>query len=182
MQITEVDPDMTDFNLHIITSQITAKKNKIFIKDIVEKNVTENTIEGVIIVKKGKCSAEIDIEIDEKHNGLHILGAYQHKNAEKTIPNSNTASIIIERDNNEIPPENEQYRPKCINLETLRLVKDEKNKTVNVYWDTPLEIYGTISYKIVNHINETERETISILPYSIPLYYAFLPFKVCTIA
>eukprot|EP01084_Bolivina_argentea_P038115 70490_1 len=146
MQMTYMDPDLTDFHLYITSNETSKKRKKIFIKDMEEKTVNENKIEHVITINKGKCSAEVDIEIYEKHRGLHLLGLFENKRTTKAIPNSNTIPVMVETDINVIPPEDDTYHPKCINLETVRLVKDQKNKRVNVYWNTPLETYGEISY------------------------------------
>eukprot|EP01084_Bolivina_argentea_P248061 414942_1 len=183
MQISYIHPDLSDIYIHlkITANEVSVKRKRIFIKYIHENNENGNIIEDHVTIDKGKHSAAVDIEIDEKHDGMCLLGLYENKRAKKIIPDSNNIQVIIEINENNIPPTSDSYYPRCINLETIRLVKDEKNKTVNIYWNTPLETYGEISYKILNHINETERETISMLPYSIPLYYAFLPFKVCTI-
>eukprot|EP01084_Bolivina_argentea_P038113 70487_1 len=182
MQITEVDPELLDFQLHITLNEVSKKSKRIFIKDIDEKNGNGNHIAQAITIKKGKHSTEVVIQADEKPDGLYLLGLFENKNAKNTIPNSDKIHIMIVTDDGTMPPENTDYEPRCIDLETLRIVKDETNNVVHVYWKTPLETYGDIKYKVINHIDDTERETISMLPYSISFTTAFVPFKVCTIA
>eukprot|EP01084_Bolivina_argentea_P038114 70489_1 len=182
MQITEVDPELLDFQLHVTIKKESKKSKRIFIKDIDENKSNGNQIVQAITIKKGKHSTEVVIQADEKPDGLYLLGLFENKNAKNTIPNSDKIHIMIVTDDGTMPPENTDYEPRCIDLETLRIVKDETNNVVHVYWKTPLETYGDIKYKVINHIDDTERETISMLPYSISFTTAFVPFKVCTIA
>eukprot|EP01084_Bolivina_argentea_P284303 487208_1 len=121
MQITYVDS--TWFHLQITPKEPTNNRKKLFIKNIDEHNGTGNKFE---IVTRISGSADVGIQIEEKHKGLHLLGLYEKQHAEETISNSNTFHVMIQTDDSKILPENKIYKPKCINLETLIFVKDEK--------------------------------------------------------
>eukprot|EP01084_Bolivina_argentea_P248060 414941_1 len=175
IQITYVDPHLMDFHVHIISNKASDERKKMYVKEM----NGNGKVEQVLTINKGKHSAEVDIEIDEKHDGSYVLGIYDSKHAKKPAVHSTSVVLMIDEDVKLLPPNNVLYEPTCINLATLRRIKDEKNKIVHVYWTLPPHTYGEITYKIIN-CDKTERETISVLPYSVPFTSAFLPFKVCT--
>eukprot|EP01084_Bolivina_argentea_P272526 464031_1 len=75
------------------------------------------------------------------------------------------------------------YKPKTINLSTIRKAKDDRNKKVYVSWSRPPQSYGQITYRI--HIESEEKEPdkeLNVLPYSIPFQSLPISFKVTTIS
>eukprot|EP01084_Bolivina_argentea_P021129 39253_1 len=172
IQVTSVGID--DFYVEIAANVAEKSKKKYWIKDL--KNIVQP-----IVIKKGKYSAEIDIEMDEKHSDSYNLGLYESKQAKHVILNSNCIHLVTITNDDHIPPQNKNYKPKCIDLSTLILAKDVKNQKINIYWSIPPFSFGEITYKIVNR-HDKKTEIVSLLPYSIPYHSSKTLFSVVTIA
>ena len=79
-----------------------------------------------------------------------------------------------------LPQNNRNYKPNPIDISTIIKVKDEENDIVNIYWTTPSNSFGKISYKIIVNDEEKTQTTIKSLPYSVPLASIPVSFRVIT--
>eukprot|EP01084_Bolivina_argentea_P271319 461639_1 len=124
IQITLVE--LEDFNIKLTVHQPNNPK-KYFVKE-----VGGNKIGNVVRIKKGKQSGDTEIQLDEQQHEYY-LGLYENKETIHLL--SNVIHLVTVKDNTYVPPKNMNYKPNCIDLSTVRKVKDEKNKKVKIYWD-----------------------------------------------
>eukprot|EP01084_Bolivina_argentea_P079433 144094_1 len=177
LQVTSVDFDY--FHIEIQTDKHCDKKRRLFIKEI---DGTESTkIESAFTIRKGQMSAGIDININDVHDKLYHFALYESKSAQTPLDNSNKVQLIVVKNENNLPPINKYYKPKCIDVLSMLKAVDNENKKLNLYWSIPSQLFGDITYKIIN--NETKEEEIILsLPYSINFSYIPISFKVTTMA
>eukprot|EP01084_Bolivina_argentea_P020196 37574_1 len=162
----------------VMAYEVNNKTKKYFVKEI--GVINDNSIGFKVRIKKGDKSGATEIQLDEERDEYY-LGLYENKEAKHPLTNTNVIHLVTVKDETYVPPENMDYRPKCISLSTVRKTNDYKNKTVSLYWDIPWCCFGEISYKITRD-DRKEEEVISILPYSIPFPDVIISFEVITIA
>eukprot|EP01084_Bolivina_argentea_P271308 461614_1 len=126
---------------------------------------------GCVTMEAKKQQAGIDINIEEK-DSEYRLAVYDASNSTNTDSLFKTTLVLMQH-----PPPNISYKPKPIDLSTMLQVKDDKNKTVHIYWSTPQQSYGTITYEI-----DDKKEDINILPYTVPLNVLPKSFTVITVS
>eukprot|EP01083_Nonionella_stella_P228325 809268_1 len=81
------------------------------------------------------------------------------------MPNAKLELTVL-KDETEMPPNNTQYKPQCIDSATVFQVKDDQNQQINIYWWIPPKSFGSVSYRIVP--NNAQTLSILSLPYSVP--------------
>ena len=146
-------------------------KRKLFLRKIVNDKC--EGIRGIIVIEKEKDIGHNDFVIEEKlDNESYKLGL------------SATASCMEPLNQirwNQIQwnplPDILNKKPKPINLSTVLKIKNEENNAVYIYWSTPQDSFGDISYKI---INRSERKKIDLIPFKIELPAKFTSFQVVT--
>eukprot|EP01084_Bolivina_argentea_P022165 41194_1 len=125
IQITLVD--LVDFNIQLTVHETNNSTTKYFVKEIVPKD-NESKMGNTVRIKKGKQSGDTEIQLDEKRNEYY-LALYDNKKSKHPLPNSNVIHLITEN-HSCVPPQDMNYKPKCIDLSTVRITKDDKNKNV----------------------------------------------------
>eukprot|EP01084_Bolivina_argentea_P297487 512520_1 len=81
------------------------------------------------------------------------------------------------------PPETSEYRPKAVDKSTIKIVSFENNKEkyFNLYWNLPLQAYGSISYTIT--YNEIEKIIpVPTLPFRISQSLTPVTIQITTIS
>eukprot|EP01084_Bolivina_argentea_P236555 397717_1 len=175
LQITSIEED--EFRIELLAEKAFDIKRKFFIKEI------NNPLDGIkarIKIKKKENKAGVDIDMDEKHDELYYMALYENKEAQIPLPSSTTIRLIMPNDKSLLPPDNANYRPDCIDLSTMIIVKDDITRQYHVYWETPQQSFGMVSYKIINMETE-QQEQIQLLPYSVSYPSTTVSFEVVTI-
>eukprot|EP01084_Bolivina_argentea_P253462 425744_1 len=176
MQIISLDEEFIEIAITI--NQIQKHKKTFFIKDN-NYNISKSSIVQKITVGTGEIQGRSTISIDNNHDDLYNLGLYETKTSKHVLPNS-TIQFRMLSDKNQIPPRNDKYEPGEIDISTVFTSIDNKNKKLNVYWTLPPNVFGDISYEIINNKNK-EHPIIEYLPYSIPFESIPISFKIVTI-
>eukprot|EP01084_Bolivina_argentea_P095647 171925_1 len=153
LQITHVDD--ISFRIEIIADKVHDKRRRLFIKELNPNNMTSSpNIETIIKINKQQISTHKDIDIDDEHAKMYQLALYSSKTETKPLPNATQIKLEIMKDENEFPPENQNYVPNCIDLSTVFKVKCTKTEKINIYWTIPTKSFGEISYRIINTIQK----------------------------
>eukprot|EP01083_Nonionella_stella_P196274 722335_1 len=177
MHVTAVDEDV--FHMNVVADVPADCTRKLFIKDM---NHLENT--RIIKIKKGETSQGIDMVIRKSDPCKCRFAIYASRESAQPISNATQLQLTVLKDENEMPPKNMQYKPKCIDAAAAFQVKDVQNNQLNIYWSISPKAFGNISYKIV--VNHREIAIISALPYYVPLSSVFSvftsPFQVITVS
>eukprot|EP01084_Bolivina_argentea_P200792 343312_1 len=175
MYITSVN--QKSFDIEIVSDEKSLKKRKYFIKILNGIGYGSKLMEKVFIPRQ-QTYGVTEIEIEEKQCDIYYLGIFENKDATKPITNS-TQIQFKTLDANKIPPYNSLYKPSKIDTNDILIVRNEKKQQVMVYWNTPSDCFGEISYKIV-YINGNQQEDISFVPHKIPFSSIPVQFKIKT--
>ena len=174
LQIVEVTED--DFCIRLIADEVVRTHRKFVI------NVTNNDqqVHESIKIRKLKEIEDKIIFIEDDHDNTYHLVLCDPWNTDHIIPNTNkiTFSVLTE---SEFPKNNRNYIPNPIDISTIIKVKDEENDKVKIYWSTPSNLFGKISYRILVNDEEKAQTAIETLPYSFPLSSIPVSFRVITI-
>eukprot|EP01083_Nonionella_stella_P059677 156148_1 len=182
MQITSVDEDV--FHVEVLARKPSKDITKLFIKQSHKPSAFRR-----ITIEQGEVSGGIDIDIDsdEKHDESGcVLTLYEIKRPPKRISHVDLRlRLVLETDEQQLPPYNLNYRPNCIDPSNIIQRNDTKLERINIYWTLPPQSFGDISYKIIHEKKEdTDITHVSSLPFLIPFSRAQLMqvFRVVTIA
>eukprot|EP01083_Nonionella_stella_P275309 934943_1 len=189
MQITSVDEDV--FHVEVLARKPSKDITKLFIKQSHKPSAFRR-----ITIGQGEVSGGIDIDIDsdEKHDESGcVLTLYETKRPPKRISHVDLRlRLVLETDEQQLPPYNLNYRPNCIDPSTVIQRDDMNNECINIYWTLPPKSFGDISYRIIHisydiiHENREDVDAthVSSLPYLMPFSRAQLMqvFRVVTVA
>eukprot|EP01084_Bolivina_argentea_P011145 20824_1 len=140
LQITSVDENVC--HIKISADKVSSAKRKLFVKEVDKSNIG---VMSQININKYQISAERDIDIDPQHH-IYQLAIYGSKKATEPVSNSTLIQLVITSDVNKLPPKNKNYKPNCINLESVIKINDDTNNKVNIYWFIPPNSFGDIAY------------------------------------
>eukprot|EP01083_Nonionella_stella_P200848 735153_1 len=117
MQVTSVDEDV--FHMNVVADVVADSTRKLFIKDMNSEK------KRIIRIKKGKISAGIDMEIHESESYQFVM----HSGVESVEPiaNATQLKLTVLKDEKDMPPNNTEYKPKCIDSAGVFQVKDDEN-------------------------------------------------------
>eukprot|EP01084_Bolivina_argentea_P305211 527250_1 len=174
MQLKSVNDK--NFKILVSVNTISDKTQTLFVKAIESKNDDEIYS---ISIENGKRVTSLDIdrkECDEFEIYKFVL--YDSKSAENPLPNS--CSMI------ECKIWNKISKPNVIDTLSVSKIINKQTNEINIYWATPPQSFGEISYKITQNNNEIEDEkneeqSIFLLPYTIALSALPISFRVTTI-
>eukprot|EP01083_Nonionella_stella_P027538 75905_1 len=180
MQVTSVEEDV--FHLKVL-ADVDSAPRKLYIKDMDRLIYISPCFIPIIRTKTGESSWVIDIGIPCE-NESYRFALYDSSQAMTPIPNSTALGLTVLKDEKQMPPENDQYEPNCIDMNTVFQVQDKPNKQINIYWTIPPKSFGNISYQIIkDNVTPNHTDRILSLPYAIPVARrgSFKSFRVITV-
>eukprot|EP01084_Bolivina_argentea_P010718 19980_1 len=168
MQITSANGD--NFHVVIIAHRMVNTDTELIIKEI----TNDKHFDSSIIIEANKQKTTLDINIGQSHNNEYNLAIYDPINTKHPLPNTNQINLISMSINDYHSDNN--YKPKPIDVSTILKAKDDINQRIYIYWSTPQQLHGAITYKICTDEDEKINETeLKLLPFSIP--FASIPIK-----
>eukprot|EP01083_Nonionella_stella_P241273 842644_1 len=180
MQVRSVNID--EFMVEISVDTLSNQKRKLFIKEIGTDD-SDVVVPVRIPKRKTSCLRSIYVDCDEKHGEEYNLGLFENKQAQDPIENCTPIQVVMPKDIKQLPPYNEAYKPNPIDSAQVFASSDETSKQMNIYWATPSETYGDISYKVTYKTiqGDSSVEIVSSLPYSIVVSLLPVSFEVVTL-
>eukprot|EP01083_Nonionella_stella_P174827 607123_1 len=177
-QITQITNEAFVVRLDVLEMN-RSKRRQYDIREINKPNAEE--LERLTIPRKSLFGTKQVYFDDDGHGEKLALGVFD-RNKENPQLLSNIIHIVAHPSNAEYPPT--QYKPKAVDVSSIKKVLDEEHQTVHLYWNVPALSLGDIEYKIIYNPNDDEKDNaadvkddiVHVLPHSIPL--ELLPIQI----
>eukprot|EP01083_Nonionella_stella_P230130 813836_1 len=177
-QITQITNEAFVVRLDVVEMN-RSKRRQYDIREINKPNADE--LERITIPRKSLFGTKQVYFDDDGHGEKYALGVFD-RDKENPQLLSNIIHIVAHPSNAEYPPT--QYKPKAVDVSSIKKVLEQEHQTVYLYWNVPALSLGDIEYKIIYNPNDDEKDNaadvkddiVHVLPHSIPL--ELLPIQI----